>query len=101
MNINDSQVAALGVAQVPASQAINGGGHPEATAKPLNYPRNESMTFECVINSEAEGYALLRAVQMLVNSFGAVTITKLITKLETRPDLVGKAQTYLPMIMNM
>jgi hypothetical protein len=101
MENTDNVIANLGIAKVPSSQAIDGGGHPEATGKPLNYPRNEELIVQCVINSNDEGLALLRALQLIVNSFGAVTITKLVTKLETRPDLVGKAQQYLPLIMNM
>jgi len=82
----------LGVKQVPESEAI----------KPvLNYPRNEELIIQCVINSEAEGMALLRALQIVVNSFGAVTITKLVTKLETNPGLADKAIKYIPVVLAM
>ena len=82
----------LGVKQVPASEAV----------KPaLNYPRNEELIVQCVINSEAEGYALLRAIQIMVNTFGAQTITQLVTKLEKSPKLADSARKYIPIVLAM
>ena|ERR1035437_6826665 len=96
------EIANLGVKQIPAIEAINGGDQPLATANPvLNYPRNEELIVQCVINSEAEGMALLRAVQLLVNTFGASTIIGVITKLEKNPNLVDKAKSNLPWLMAM
>lgn len=95
-------IADLGVKQVPANEAINGGNQPLATAKPvLNYPRNEELIIQCVINSEAEGYALLRALQIVVNTFGAETCTKLVTKLENKPQLADTVRKYIPIVLAM
>lgn len=96
------KIADLGVKQVPANEAIDSGNQPEATAKPvLNYPRNEELIVQSVINSEAQGYALLRALQLTVNSFGAETIIKLVDKLEKNPKLADKARQYIPIILMM
>lgn len=102
MEENKQPIADLGVKTVPASEAINGGGHPEATAKPfVNYPRNEELIVQAVINSEADGYALLRALQIIVNSFGGDTIVKLVDKLEKNPNLAVKAKQYIPIVLMM
>jgi len=95
-------IADLGVKQVSASEAIDGGNQPLATAKPvLNYPRNEELVIQCVINSEAEGYALLRALQIVVNTFGATTCTQLVTKLENSPKLADNVRKYIPIVLAM
>jgi hypothetical protein len=98
-------IADLGVKQVPASEAIDGGNQPlagTATTKPvLNYPRNEELVIQCVINSEAEGYALLRALQIVVNTFGATTCTQLVTKLENKPQLADTVRKYIPIVLAM
>jgi len=92
----------LGIKQVSANEAINGGTQPLATAKPiLNYPRNEVLEVQAVINSEADGYALLRALQIIVNSFGGDTIVKLVDKLEKNPKLADQARKYIPVILMM
>jgi len=92
----------LGKTQVPANEAINGGTQPLATAKPiLNYPRNEELIIQSVITSEEQGYALLRAIQIVVNSFGGDTIIKLVDKLEKNPKLADKAKQYIPLILQM
>lgn len=92
----------LGVKQVPANEAINGGTQPLAIAKPiLNYPRNEELIVQSVIYSEEQGYALLRAIQIVVNSFGGDTIIKLVDKLEKNPKLADKAKQYVPLILQM
>ena len=86
----------LGVTQVPAKDAINGGTQPLATAEPiLNYPRNEELIVQCVISSKDEGLALLRAIQLIVNTFGAVACTEIVTHLEKNPNLVDKARKYI------
>ena len=92
----------LGVTQVPAKDAINGGTQPLATAEPiLNYPRNEELIIQCVISSKDQGMSLLRAIQMVVNSFGAETIVALVDKLEKNPKLADKAIAFLPALMKM
>jgi len=92
----------LGVKQVPANEAINGGTQPLATAKPiLNYPRNEELIVQSVIYSEEQGYALLRALQLVTNTFGADTIIKLVDKLEKNPKLADKAIKAIPMLLMM
>ena len=86
----------LGVTQVPAKDAINGSTQSLATAEPiLNYPRNEELIVQCVISSKDEGLALLRAIQLIVNTFGAVACTKIVTHLEKNPNLVDKARKYI------
>lgn len=62
------------------------------------YPLVEEMTFRGIIKSEEEGYALLRAVQILVNEFGADSIINITKMLEKKPTLIQKAKTYLPYI---
>lgn len=87
----------LPVAQIPASEAISGA--PNLPDKPIvQYPIVEELTFRCVINSEAEGLALLRAVQIMVNEFGLSTILTVMNKLEQKPELFKKAVQYLPYI---
>lgn len=81
----------LGVKQVPASEAV----------EVIQYPTVEKMTFTAVINSEAEGLSLLRAVQLIVNTFGAQTCIAAVTKLEKNPKLVDKAKANLPWLMAM
>ena len=61
----------------------------------IQYPTVEKMTFTAVITSEAEGMALLRAVQLIVNTFGAQTCIKVVTKLENNHSLVDKAKSYV------
>lgn len=101
-NYESRKIIDLGIAQVPANEAINGGNQPLATAKPfVNYPRNEELIVQAVINSEADGLALLRALQIVVNSFGGDTIVKLVTKLENNPNLAQKARQYIPLILQM
>lgn len=56
------------------------------------------MTFRGIIKSEEEGYALLRAVQILVNEFSADSIINITKILEKKPTLIQKAKTYLPYI---
>jgi len=84
----------LGVKQVPAEEAIK-------TTEAIQYPTVEKMTFTAVITSESEGIALLRAVQLIVNTFGAQTCIAAVTKLENNPKLVDKAKTSLPWLMAM
>ncbi len=65
------------------------------------YPMVEEMTFRAIINSEKEGYALLRAIQMLVNEMGANTIITLMDKIEKKPNLLMQAKNYLPYILKL
>lgn len=78
----------LPVAKIPASEV----------KKVTLYPTVEEMTFRGIINSEEEGYALLRAVQMLVNSLGATTIIKVMAAVEKKPQLMDRAKSFLPYI---
>lgn len=90
----------LGKTQVPANEAINGGTQAIAKAI-LNYPRNEELIVQSVIYSEEQGYALLRALQLVTNTFGADTIIKLVDKLEKNPKLADKAKQAIPMLLMM
>jgi len=92
-NINTDGIQ-LPVAKIPASEAIQGTG----TLKPITYPMVEELTFRAVIKSEAEGYALLRAVQIIVNEFGAESLITVMTTMEKKPELLQKAKQYLPYI---
>ena len=65
------------------------------------YPKYESMTFRGHINSEKEGIALLRAIQIIVNELGTQTILQLMAKLESKPQLMVQAKNALPYILNM
>lgn len=85
------------VVQVPAAQAIPG---TPASTQPqkftTQYPIVEEMTFRGVINSEEEGYALLRAIQILVNNLGTATIIKVVSAIEKNPRLLDQAKMYMP-----
>jgi hypothetical protein len=83
------ELANLGIKQVPESEAIK-------PIETVQYPTVEKMTFTAVITSEAEGMALLRAVQLIVNTFGAQTCISAVTKLEKNPKLVDKVKSNLP-----
>ena len=83
------ELANLGIGKVPATEAV------------VQYPTVEKMTFTAVITSEAEGMALLRAVQLIVNTFGTQTCIAAVTKLEKNPKLVDKAKSNLPWLMSM
>ncbi|MGV8961898.1 MAG: hypothetical protein ACOH2V_00775 [Candidatus Saccharimonadaceae bacterium] len=87
----EDQGIQLPVAQVPASEAKPG-------TPPVIYPTVEEMTFRGIIASEQEGYALLRAVQMLVNGLGAATIIQVMAAVEKKPQLMEKAKSFLPYI---
>ena len=54
------------------------------------------MTFRAVVANEAEAYATLRAVQILINEFGVPTLLNIVNKLEAKPSLVQKAKGMLP-----
>ena len=71
----------------------------ETPIKPVvMYPAVEEMTFRGIIKSEEEGYALLRAVQILVNELGADTIIKAVAAVEKKPKLLQQAKSYLPFL---
>jgi hypothetical protein len=88
----ENQGIQLPVAQVPASETIN--GTPET--KPAIYPLVEEMTFRAIIHSNEQGLALLRAVQIIVNEFGAQTLIEIMQKVEAKPSLMQKAKSALP-----
>lgn len=74
----------------------------EPEKKPATvYPIVEEMTFRAVINNDTEGYALLRAIQILVNEFGAAPLIAIMTKIEKNPNLLQQAKTYLPYILSL
>lgn len=90
----ENQGIQLPVAQVPASEAKQG--------TPSNvYPLVEELTFRAIIQNEAEGYALLRAVQILVNEFGASSLISVMAKMEAKPALMQKAKSSLPYLLMM
>ena len=68
------------------------------TTKPIIYPLVEDMTFRAVITSNEQGMALLRAVQIIVNEFGAQTLIDVMSKVEAKPSLLQKAKAALPFI---
>jgi hypothetical protein len=94
----ENQGIELGVKQVPASEAIQGTGGQISPTKPVIYPIVEEMTFRAVINSNEQGMALLRAVQIIVNEFGAATLIEIMNKVEAKPSLMQKAKSMLPFI---
>ena len=89
----EDQGIALGIKQVPESQAIP--GTPPSTE---TFPKVEELTIRAVIKSEAHGYELLKCIQALVNEVGADTIIDLVRKVEKNPTLLTKAKAYLPYI---
>ena len=60
---------------------------------------NEELIVQSVISSEEPGYALLRALQLVTNTFGADTIIKIVDKLEKNPKLADKAIKTIPMLL--
>lgn len=60
------------------------------------YPMVEEMTFRAIIKSKEQGYALLRAIQIVVNEMGAEPIISAINEVEKNPSLLQKAKSYLP-----
>lgn len=74
---------------------------PEKVVPATVYPTVEEMTFRAIISSEAEGYALLRAVQILVNELGATQLVALMNKVEKKPSIMQQAKTYLPYILSL
>lgn len=62
------------------------------------YPTVEEMTFRGIIKSEEEGYALLRAIQILVNELGATAIIQVVKAIEQNPKILQQVKTYLPYI---
>lgn len=95
LNKSGIPLAQLDVAKVPASMAKPS---PESIVSTKTYPTVEEMTFKGIVKSEEEAYALLRAVQILVNELGAETIIKVVGTVEKKPQLLQKAKTYLPYI---
>ena len=63
------------------------------------YPMVEEMTFRGIIQSEEQGMALLRAIQILVNELGAPTIIQVVAAIEKKPQLLQQAKSYLPYIL--
>ena len=73
----------------------------KADAPKQLYPMVEECTFRAIIQSEAEGMKLLRAIQIMVNEMGAGAIIGLMDKIEKKPQLMQQAKTYLPYILNL
>jgi len=94
----ENQGIQLSVAKVPASEAIQGTIQEKTDTKPIIYPIVEEMTFRAVINSNEQGMALLRAVQIIVNEFGAQTLIEIMAKVEAKPSLMQKAKSALPFL---
>ena len=86
----EDQGIQLPITQIPESESING----SSTAK--IYPLVEELTFRAIVANEAEAYAVLRAVQILINEFGVPTLLNIVNKLEAKPALVQKAKGMLP-----
>ena len=76
---------------------------PEIAVKTVEktYPLVEEMTFRGIIKCEADGYALLRAVQIMVNELGTETIITIMAAVEKNPKLLQQAKSYLPYILKM
>lgn len=89
-----AELGQLEIAKIPADQAIKG----TPSIPVVTYPAVEEMTFRGIIKSEAEGMALLRAIQILVYELGAATIIQVVGAIEKKPDLLAKAKSYLPYI---
>lgn len=64
----------------------------------ITYPIVEELTFKAFIKSQDQGYALLRAIQILVNELGAETIISAMDTVEKKPALIQKAKAFLPYI---
>jgi len=72
---------------------------PTKTDQPIPaeiYPMVEEMTFRAIIKSKEQGYALLRAVQIIVNEMGSEIIISAVNEIEKNPSLIQKAKSYLP-----
>ncbi len=65
------------------------------------YPAVEEMTFRAIVADEKEAYALLRAIQILVNELGATQIIQLMNKVEQKPSILQQARNYLPYILKL
>lgn len=87
-------LAKIDTIKIPASEAKPS---PESVNKEV-YPKFEEMTFRGIIRSEEEGYALLRAVQILVNELGPDSIIKVVAAVEKKPQLLAQAKAFLPYI---
>ena len=61
----------------------------------VRYPMIEDMTFRGVIQSEEQGYDLLKAVQLSVNGLGTETLIAVAATIEKKPQLLQQAKAYL------
>ena len=86
-----AELGQIETAKVPADKAIK----PSAQ---VVYPIVEEMAFRSVINSQEQGMALLRAIQILVQELGADVIIQLVASIEKKPELLQKAKSYLPYV---
>ena len=66
--------------------------------KKQEYPMVEDLTFKCIIKSEAQGYDLLKSVQILVNEFGPDYIIEITQTAQKKPYLLQKAKQLMPYI---
>lgn len=79
----------------------NGTGEVQTTPVSKVYPIVEDMQFRAIINSEDEGYALLKAVQTIVNSVGSTQLIAIVDKFEKNPKMVQQIKVYLPYILSL
>ena len=97
-----AELGQIEIAKIPASEAKIPSVKPtELAAQPapvVAYPVVEEMAFRGVINSQEQGMALLRAIQILVNELGAAAIIQVVASIEKKPALLEKAKAYLPYV---
>ena len=97
-----AELGQIEIAKVPASEAkILVDKELKIAAQPapaVVYPIVEEMVFRGVINSQEQGMALLRAIQILVTELGAAAIIQVVASIEKKPELLQKAKAYLPYV---
>ena len=91
-----AELGQIEIARIPASEAKT--APVVATAPAVVYPVVEEMAFRGVINSQEQGMALLRAIQILVTELGAAAIIQVVASIEKKPELLQKAKAYLPYV---
>lgn len=67
--------------------------------KSRTYPLEEEMIFKSTIKSEDEGYALLRAVQILVNELGTHNLIQVVNAIQRNPNLLHIIKSYIPYVI--
>ena len=86
-----AELGQIEIAKIPADEAIK-------PSVQVVYPIVEEMVFRGVINSQEQGIALLRAIQILVTELGAAVIIQVVASIEKKPELLQKAKAYLPYV---